>query len=163
MRWLKISILVILLYAICPKQQLYNSASQQENPNIHEIESIRRFFTSYNSSLSMYATTFLAASKKNKIDWKLMPAIAMEESGGGKNTPFCAPFNPFGYTSTSSPCGFWRFTSYEQAIDKVAQTIGRGNAYARYQRTGRLSEFTSVYNPGSKEYQGKLEYFENQL
>lgn len=67
--------------------------------------------------LEKYSTEIVAASDKYEIDYRLIPAIAMKESGAGRVTPK-ESFNAWGFEN-----GRTRFESWEQAIDMVAKTL----------------------------------------
>lgn len=129
-----------------------------------EVIEIKRFFKSYNSVLQDYAQDFYDVSKEQGLDYRLLPAIAMVESTGARNTPHCAPYNPFGWSSTTSPCGFYRFSDYGEAINKVGEGIGRARAYASYRANGDLSELAKIYNPGGKEkWEKDIKFFMGKL
>lgn len=120
---------------------------------------LARFLEKYNSPLAGSALDFIEASKKYGLDYKLLVAISGVESTFGNHTPSCARFNVFGYRSSSSPCGWYRFTSYREAIYKVAETISRGNAYARYQRSGQTIDLAFVYTALPADWVSKVNYF----
>src|SRR3989344_5835904 len=42
------------------------------------------FFKSYKSPLASYGDIFVSVSDKYKLDYRLLPSIAMQESNGGK-------------------------------------------------------------------------------
>ena len=135
----------------------------RENERSKQITNVSNFFTKYKSSLKNYADVFVDAQYIWGIDYRLLPSITMVESTGAKFTPSCAQYNPFGFTSTSSPCGFYRFQNYREAIEFVANKIGNGNAYVRYQQTKRIEALAANYSPVSKDWQFKVEYFMNEI
>lgn len=67
--------------------------------------------------LANYSDTIVEASDKYGIDWRLVPAIAMKETGGGNAAPK-GSFNAWGFEN-----GRTQFLSWEQAIDNVAKTL----------------------------------------
>lgn len=151
-----------------PTQPIYAGSSAtlevQEKKIPNEVTSIRRFFESYNSVLTPYAQEFYDVSKAEGLDYRLLPSITMVESTGAKNTPSCASFNPFGWSSNTSPCGFYRFSDFRQAIKTVGLGIGRNRAYSKFRQTGQISELASVYNPGGKEkWEKDIEFFMNKF
>jgi hypothetical protein len=106
------------------------------------------------------ASTFIRIADKEKLDWKLLPAIAGVESGF-ETSGNIYDFNPFGYMCGSIPCAF---SSYAEAIQTVATTISRGNAYASYRQTGHLIDLARVYNYiHPEDWTQKIEYFEGKL
>lgn len=77
------------------------------------------FFKGYRSPLADSAQVFVDIADKYGLDFRLLPAIAMQESNGGKVMPYNS-FNPFGYGIYGKTV--LRFSSFKEAIDRV----GRG-------------------------------------
>lgn len=80
---------------------------------------IYNFFKGYNSPLADYSDKFVETADKYQLDYRLLPAISMQESNGGKFIPD-GSYNPFGYGIYGSM--IMKFDSFDQAIDRV----GRG-------------------------------------
>ena len=80
---------------------------------------IEDFLKSYKSPLSPYSKNFIEVADKYNLNWRLLPAIAMQESGGGKKV-IADSYNPFGYGIYGKLVT--RFQSWEAAIERV----GRG-------------------------------------
>lgn len=81
---------------------------------------IEDFFKGYKSHLSAYSQEFIAAAEKYNLDYRLLPAISMQESSGGKRV-IEDSYNPFGY-------GIYgdlviRFSSWEEGIERVAREL----------------------------------------
>lgn len=81
---------------------------------------VANFFNDRNSVLSSYSEIFVAVADKYKLDFRLLPAIAMQESNGGKKI-IRGSYNPFGY-------GIYgdlviRFKSWEEAIERVGKAL----------------------------------------
>lgn len=132
-----------------------------ENKKILEIE---EFFNSYGSPLALYAKDFFKASKSMQLDYRLLPAISMVESTGGKATPSCADYNPFGWSDSSSPCNYRQFENFSEAITTVAKGIGRGKSYAEFRETKKISDIAKKYNPGNSEKWARdVEFFINKF
>jgi len=77
------------------------------------------------------------AAIKNDIDWRMLPAIAMRESTGGKF--MFAENNPFGWGSSS-------FNSLNEAIEIVARNLGGNNHRTASYYDGELREILENYN-----------------
>lgn len=81
---------------------------------------LKRFFRKYNSPLYEHAEFIVRTSDKYQFDYRLLPAIAMQESGLCRVIPHdsynCWGWGIYGSTVT-------RFTSYEEAIDTVARGL----------------------------------------
>ncbi len=75
-----------------------------------------------NRSMPLFGTgmTFVLVAEKYGLDWRLLPAIAIRESSGGKAA--CG-HNPFGWGS----CKLHNFGSYEQAIEALGKNLGGAN------------------------------------
>ncbi len=81
---------------------------------------IEDFFTFYGSELGQYSGFFIEISDQYKLDWKLLPAIAMQESNGGKKV-IKDSFNPFGFGIYGSQV--IKFSSWEEGIEKVGRSL----------------------------------------
>lgn len=81
---------------------------------------IKNYFSSKNSDLAAMATDFVEEADKYGLDYRLLPAIAMQESNGGKKIPD-GSFNPFGYGIYGSKAVY--FENWEEAIEVVAKSL----------------------------------------
>lgn len=159
MRWIKLALYIFIIY-YATRQYVYLSSAKQTNPHSNEIRRVQTFLGKYQSPLQENAKDFVMAAKTYKVPAELLVAISGVESGFGKHNPDCATYNPFGYSSSTSPCGWWRFTDYKQAIYKVAQTISTDRAYQGYQRTRSILELAKIYNPVDPETEAQnIEWF----
>ncbi|MDO8486963.1 MAG: hypothetical protein Q7S45_01535 [Candidatus Curtissbacteria bacterium] len=70
-----------------------------------------------NTILEPYSNYMVEIADKYDIDYRLIPAIAMKESGGGNKAPKNT-FNAWGFEN-----GKTQFDSWEQAIDIVGKTL----------------------------------------
>ncbi len=110
------------------------SASYQVQPIIHttedntisstviatEIKDMRPFMVEKflkRTPLAQYSTYIVQVSDKYSIDWRLIPAISMKESGGGNAIPD-GSFNAWGFEN-----GRTHFGSWEEAIETVGKTL----------------------------------------
>jgi hypothetical protein len=83
-------------------------------------EIIKGFLTSYRSPLTPYSNFIVETADKYGIDWKLITAIAMKESGVCKIIPD-ESYNCWGWGIHSA--GTLRFDSYEEGIEIVSKGI----------------------------------------
>ncbi|MBI3342348.1 glucosaminidase domain-containing protein [Candidatus Curtissbacteria bacterium] len=67
--------------------------------------------------LEQYSTYIVEVSDKYSIDYRLIAAIAMKESGGGNKAPSDS-YNAWGFENGRTHWGSW-----EEAIDKVGKTL----------------------------------------
>jgi len=94
--------------AFMDKQELEAIDEKQERAS-----RIVEFFNGRGAPLGEYADVFVEVADKYELDWRLLPAIATIESGGGKFN--FKPFNAWGWGQVS-------FGSFEEGIE----TVGRG-------------------------------------
>lgn len=80
-------------------------------------DAIDGFFKKRNMPMEGTGKTFVLVAEKYGLDWRLLPAIAIRESSGGKQA--CG-YNPFGWGS----CKLHNFVSYEQAIEALGRNLG---------------------------------------
>ncbi len=118
--------------------------TQEEVSQKEKAELIDSFFKKYNAPLEGYGMKFVVESEKNNIDWRLLPAIAMRESTGGKHACKSVPNSVFGYGSCKIS-----FESIDKSIEIVAASIGGNNSktahhYSGKTTTGILKKYNSV-------------------
>lgn len=84
------------------------------------VANLKYFFRKYNSILYDHAETFVKRADENKFDYRLLPAIAMQESNLCKyiyeNSHNCWGWGIYGNKVT-------RFESYDEAIDTISRGI----------------------------------------
>ena len=84
------------------------------------VEIVKRFFHRYNSELEPYAQDVIIAADKYGLDFRLIPAIGMQESNLCKKAPKesnnCWGFGIYGKKVT-------KFNTYAEAIDTVTKTL----------------------------------------
>lgn len=81
---------------------------------------VEAFFAGYKSKLAIYSETFIQVADKYHLDYRLLPAIAMQESNGGRKTPKDS-YNPFGFGIYGST--LVKFSSWEEGIETVGKAI----------------------------------------
>lgn len=86
----------------------------------NRVANLKSFFRKYNSPLYNFADLIVSSSDQYKFDYRLLPAIAMQESNLCKYQPDdsynCWGWGIYGNTVT-------KFSSYEEAINAVAKGI----------------------------------------
>lgn len=105
------------LYAALPKSGGFISDEIGQTDGRAKI--IEEFFKSYKSPLASYSKNFVEVADKYNLNWRLLPAIAMQESVGGKKI-IKNSYNPFGYGIYDKLVT--RFNSWDEAIE----TVGKG-------------------------------------
>ncbi len=81
---------------------------------------IENFFKHYQSPLESHSELFVAIADKYGLDYKLLPAISMQESKGGQKV-IASSYNPFGYGIYGDLV--LKFSSWEEAIEKVGKGL----------------------------------------
>lgn len=84
---------------------------------------VESFLTKHNSPMSPYAGNIVWEADRFGIDFRLLPAIAMCESGAGKRMPKKAEFNAFGIAVYTGQLNGKAFTSWPHAVSWVSQYI----------------------------------------
>ena len=119
---------------------------------------LKNFLLRYKSDLVPHAEYIVEISDQYGLDWKLLPAIAMKESGGCNAIPE-GSFNCWGWGIHSK--GTLKFTSYEEGINTVAQGLKKN-----YLDKGFVSveDIMSKYaHPSSTTWAEGIYYFMNQM
>lgn len=104
---------------------------------------IDRYFENHGLPLAGYGKKMVEEAIKNDIDWRMLPAIAMRESTGGKFACKKVTHNPFGWGGCTIG-----FQSYEEAIEIVAHNLGGNNHKTAKYYEGDLYEMLDNYNGG---------------
>ena len=136
-----------------------NEPSEEDIRKDH-VRKIDLYFEKRNMPLEGYGEKLIAEAEKNNLDWRLLPAIAIKESTGGK---FACNKNPFGWGSCKL-----KFKSYDEAIETVARNLGGNNPNtARYYKDNTTVEKLHHYNNSvvptyTKEIFGFMELIENE-
>ncbi|OGH22056.1 MAG: hypothetical protein A3D75_00690 [Candidatus Levybacteria bacterium RIFCSPHIGHO2_02_FULL_37_18] len=107
------------------------------------VEAVRDFFALYGSPLTQYAQNIIDAADTYGIDYKLLPAIAMQESNVCKKI-ISGSYNCWGFGIYGKK--ITKFESYPQAIDTVSKTLAH-----QYKNKGLQtpSEIQTKYNPSN--------------
>lgn len=128
-------------YAAIPVSQVISQAEITQEDS--RVEIVRQFFERYKSPLEPYAKNIVEAADQQGLDFRLIPAIAMQESNVCHKIPKdsynCWGFGIYGGKVT-------RFSGYEEAIEIVTKTLAK-----QYKQNGleTPTEIMSKYTPGS--------------
>lgn len=95
--------------------------------------------------------TLVLVSEKYGLDWRLLPAISVRESSGGRQA--CG-YNAFGWGS----CKLHNFNSYEEAIESIGKNLGGANPRTARYYAGKTSAEKLYYYNGTVEpaYPGEV-------
>lgn len=121
--------------------------TQEDETRRQKADAIDDYFASKDAPLEGYGMKFVTEAEENGLDWRLLPAIAMRETTGGKFA--CksanAPYNNFGWHSCKKG-----FSSVEESIEYISKTLGGNNENANAYKAGMTSEqILKKYNPES--------------
>jgi len=129
-------------YAALPTN--INVFSTEIIANDGRIEKVRQFFAQYGSPLEPYASDVVEAADTYGLDYRLIPAIAMQESNLCKKIPRdshnCWGFGIYGKTIT-------RFDSYKEAIETVTRTLA--TKYKEEKGLVTPKEIVTMYTPSN--------------
>mgnify|MGYP001598003140 FL=1 len=81
---------------------------------------VRDFFKNHKSPLDEFSKQFIQVADYYQLDFRLLPAIAMQESNGAKRM-IGDSFNPFGFGIYGSKV--LKFSTFEDAIEVVGKTL----------------------------------------
>lgn len=112
-----------------------------------KAEIIDNYYKTRNMPLYGYGRKMVEEAEKNDIDWRLIPAISVIETTGGRH--LCknpkAGNNPFGWGSCKIG-----FKSFDEAIEKIALNLGGNNPKTAHHYDGKTTlEIINKYNPPS--------------
>jgi hypothetical protein len=109
----------------------------------NEAKSIDDYFSAHDMPLAGTGMTMVKEAYLNNLDWRLLPAIAVRESTGGKNACDKVAYNPFGWNSCKTG-----FDSYEDAITTVAENLGGNNPNTANSYDNKtVKQILQAYNP----------------
>lgn len=121
-----------------PKAQL--SAPRTEAQSDPRVARLHEFLAENDCPLNKFSEDLIAAADTQELDWRLLPSIAVVESGGGKRYK---NNNVFGWNN----CGD-RFSSVRAGIHYVAERLGNSRIY----RDKDTDEILRAYNPQHQDY-----------
>lgn len=122
------------------------------------VENLRLFFNRHDSPLEPYAQLLVDVAEKYELDFRLLPAIAMQESNLCKKAPKDS-YNCWGFGIYSKK--ITRFPNYEEAIETVAKTL-----FNQYKSKGLVTpeEIMAKYTPSNTgSWANSVNFFMDQL
>ena len=133
-----------IAYAALPPSDvtIQNTIFQEESKE----EIVRQFFAQYNSPLEPYAPDIIASSERYGLDFRILPAIAMQESTLCKkvieDSHNCWGWGIYGGKVT-------KFDNYPHAIETISKGLS-----TKYRDRGLITidEIAKLYNPSNTNY-----------
>ncbi len=108
-----------------------------------KADAIDNYFKKRDMPLAGYGMKMVLEAEKNDLDWRLIPAIGVRESTGGKFKCKKVVNNSFGWGSCKI-----RFNSNEEAIKTVARNLGGNNPNtAKHYENKNTEQILRAYNP----------------
>lgn len=108
-----------------------------------KAKAIDDYFEERNMPLAGHGRKMVVEAEKNDLDWRLLPAIAVRESTGGKFACKKVKFSAFGWGSCKI-----NFESYDHSIEVVARNLGGNNPKTeRYYGDKSTYQILRTYNP----------------
>lgn len=125
-------------------QALAQIAEKTKDQRI-KADAIDTYFYERGMPLFGMGMKMVQEADKNDLDWRLLPAIAIRESTGGKFACKKVENNPFGWGSCKIG-----FKSTEEAIEIVAKNLGGNNPNTeRHYADKTTDQILKAYNPPS--------------
>lgn len=122
--------------------QEQDSKAQLEQVKADAIDS---YFSEHDMPLEGTGLKMVQAAEKNGLDWRLVAAISVRESTGGKFDCNRVDNNPFGWGSCKIG-----FNSLDSAIETVARNLGGNNPKtAQHYDNKTTKQILRAYNPPS--------------
>ena len=123
--------------------------NQAEDPKVAELQkkaqAIDTYFEARKMPLVGMGMKMVEEAEKNGLDWRLLAAISVRESTGGKFDCIKVDNNAFGWGSCKIG-----FKSNEHAIEVVAKNLGGNNPNtARHYENKTTKQILRAYNPPS--------------
>lgn len=126
---------------------IYNFDTKYESVKIvdNRADKIDAYFKQHDLPMAGLGEKMVAEADLHDLDWKLIPALAMRESTGGKFACKSVSFSPFGWGSCKIS-----FDSYEESIEVLARNLSGNNPNtAHYYANKDIRGILETYNPPS--------------
>ena len=110
-----------------------------------QAQAIDAYFSAHDMPILGTGLKMAIEADKNSLDWRLLPAIAVRESTGGKNDCTKAENNFFGWGSCKIS-----FNSTNEAIEIIAMNLGGNNPNTAFHYADKtVKQILRAYNPPS--------------
>jgi hypothetical protein len=126
--------------ALPPTENIIENTIVEEDS---KTEIIRQYMAKYNSPLEPYAPDIIAASNRYDLDYRLLTAIAMQESTLCKRI-IKDSFNCWGWGIYGGKVT--KFSNYPEAIETISKALA-----TKYRDRGLITPFeiAKLYNPSN--------------
>jgi len=137
------------------KEELKEKFGKTDQNFKQKTEKINTYLQNRNAPLAIYSEYIVLLANKYDLDYRLVPAISIIESGGGEN--LYRPYNAWGWGGAKGHT----FDSWEESIYTVTRGIAEG-----YNQRGAATpeEIAPNYNPHTPdEWGSKVQLVMNQM
>ena len=139
----------ILAFNKSENQVAITKALQERAMDQSRAKAIDTYFKERSMPLEGYGAKFVEVAKDNDLDWRLLPAISVIETSGGKNLckslPRSKKWNPFGWGSCKIG-----FESFDKAIETVGHHLGGSHPNTdQHYADKSIVDILDAYNPPS--------------
>ncbi len=122
-----------------------DAVDQKLKDQVAKAKAIDAYFEARDMPLEGTGMKMVLEAEKNDLDWRLLPAIAVRESTGGKFDCKRVTNNPFGWGSCKIG-----FKSNDLAIETVARNLGGNNPKTAHHYDDKTTiQILHAYNPPS--------------
>lgn len=130
---------------------IFDDNADKTKERVRKAEIIDTYFHERSMPMEGFGKKLVEESEKYNLDWRLLPAIAIRESSGGK---FACDNNPFGWASCRVD-----FDSFDKAIEMVAWNLAGQNPRTKQYYEGDINSKLYYYN-GSiiKGYEAQIKF-----
>lgn len=119
--------------------ELFKAKIEADQEKDERASRIDAYFAKREMPLAGYGEKFVEVADAYDVDWRLLPAIAVRESSGGKRL---LNKNPFGWGSCKI-----KFNDFDEAIEEVGRNLsGNDPDTAKYYADKTTSQILWVYN-----------------
>ena len=134
-----------------PTTAKVSTEKSKEEIRKERAAAINKYYSDKNMPLYGTGLQFVLVAEKYGLDWRLLPAISIRESSGGREA--CGN-NPFGWGS----CKLHNFKSYDEAIETLGKHLGGASASTSKYYAGKTTAEKLYYYNGSVEpaYTGEV-------
>lgn len=119
--------------------ELFKAKIEADQAKDERASRIDAYFAKREMPLTGFGETFVEVADAYDIDWRLLPAIAVRESSGGKHL---LNKNPFGWGSCKI-----KFSNFDEAIEEVGKNLsGNDPDTAKYYADKTTYQILWAYN-----------------
>ncbi len=131
---------------VVPSAHVVLVQADQVDPALKlQADAIDAYFKAHGMPLEGMGMKMAQEADANDLDWRLLPAIAVRESTGGKNDCNRVKNNPFGWGSCKIG-----FKTLDQSIETVARNLGGNNPKTAHHYDNKTTkQILNAYNPPS--------------